>query len=136
MLGADKQLNVVLVPFPVLGIPSIQAGRVEFALAQIASPLKFNLFHQKMFSGRGTNDGERALAAAEELGFERQQVLPLANDEKITDAMKAHVRLGDKLGMQATPSFVVQDVAIIGYPGRPAMEKIVASVRKCKKAVC
>jgi protein-disulfide isomerase len=136
MLAADKRLDLVLVPFPVLGIPSIQAGRVDFALAKMASPLKFYLFHQKMFSGRGVVDGERALAGAKELGFAREKVLAVANDEAITDAMKAHVQLGDALQMQATPSFVVQDVAIIGYPGRPGLEKIVRAVRQCGKAAC
>jgi protein-disulfide isomerase len=136
MLAADKQLNVVLVPFPVLGVPSIQAGRVEFALAKMASPLKFSLFHQKMFSGRGVVDGERALAGATELGFAREKVIVAANDNSVTEAMKAHVRLGDALQMQATPSLVVQDVAIIGYPGREAMEQIVRSVRQCRKAAC
>jgi len=136
MLAADKKLDLVLVPFPVLGIPSIQAGRVEFALAQLASPLKFYLFHQKMFSGRGVNDGERALAAAEGLGFPRERILAVANADSITDAMKAHVAIGDKYDMQATPSLVVRDVAIIGYPGRASLEKIVAAVRKCGKAEC
>jgi protein-disulfide isomerase len=136
MLAADKKLDLVLVPFPVLGIPSIQAGRVEFALAQMASPLKFYLFHQKMFSARGVNDGERALAAAEGLGFPRAKILAVANTEAITEAMKAHVAVGDKYDMQVTPSLVVQDVAIIGYPGRPALEKIIAAVRKCGKAEC
>ena len=136
MLAADKKLNLVLVPFPVLGIPSIQAGRVEFALARLASPLKFYLFHQKMFSGRGVNDGERALAAAQELGFPREKILEIANTEAITDAMKAHVAVGDKYDMQATPSLVIRDVAIIGYPGRPSLEKIIAAVRKCGKAEC
>lgn len=136
MLAADKQLNLLLVPFPVLGVPSIQAARVEFALAKLASPLKFNLFHQKMFSGRGVVDGERALAGAAELGFTRETVIAAANDNSITEAMKAHVRLGDALRMQATPSLVVQDVAIVGYPGRAALEKIVRSVRKCRKAAC
>jgi protein-disulfide isomerase len=136
MLAADKKLDVVLVPFPVLGIPSIQAGRVEFALAQLASPLKFYLFHQKMFSGRGVVDGERALAGAQELGFTREKILALANDESITDAMKAHVAVGDKYDMQATPSLVIRDVAIVGYPGRAALEKIIAAVRKCGKAEC
>src|SRR5207302_6179094 len=88
MLAADKKLDVVLVPFPVLGIPSIQAVRVEFALAQIASPVKFYLFHQKMFSGRGVNEGERALSAAEGLGFPREKLIALANADSITDAMK------------------------------------------------
>jgi protein-disulfide isomerase len=136
MLATDKQLNVVLVPFPVLGIPSIQAGRVEFALATMASPLKFSLFHQKAFSGRGVVDGERALAIAQELGFAREKILEVANTDAITEAMKAHVRLGDVLQAQATPSLVVGDVAIIGYPGRASLEKIVASVRKCGKAAC
>lgn len=136
MLAADKQLNLVLVPFPVLGIPSIQAGRVEFALAQLASPAQFAQFHQKMFSGRGVVAGERALAGAKEFGLDLQKLLALANAEEITEAMKAHVRLGDALKMQATPSLVVQDVAIVGYPGRDAMEKIVASVRQCRRASC
>jgi hypothetical protein len=30
----------------------------------------------------------------------------------------------------------VQDVAIIGYPGRPGLEKIVRAVRQCGKAAC
>jgi len=136
MLAADKKLDVVLVPFPVLGIPSIQAGRVEFALAQIASPLKFYLFHQKMFSGRGVNDGERALSAAEGLGFAREKLIALANADSITDAMKAHVAVGDKYNMQVTPSLVIGDVAIIGYPGLASLEKIVAALRKCGKAAC
>jgi len=136
MLAADKQLNVVLVPFPVLGIPSIQAGRVEFVLAKMASPVKFSLFHQKIFSGRGVVDGARALAVAKELGFDQSKILKEADGEAVTEAMKAHVRLGDVLQAQATPSLVVGDVAIIGYPGRPALEKIVAAVRKCGKAAC
>lgn len=136
MLAADKQLNLVLVPFPVLGVPSIQAGRVEFALAKLTTPVKFAQFHQKIFSGRGVVDGQRALTVAEELGFAREKIIALADTDPITDAMKAHVRLGDTLKMLATPSLVVQDVAIVGYPGRAAMEKIVRAVRRCGKAEC
>ena len=102
----------------------------------MAPPAKFYAFHQKMFSSRGVVDGERALAGAKELGFEREKILAIANSDETTEAMKAHVRLGDSLQMQATPSFVIQDVAIIGYPGRPGMEKIVQAVRKCGKAAC
>jgi protein-disulfide isomerase len=136
MLAADKQLNLVLVPFPVLGIPSIQAGRVEFALAKVASPVKFSMFHQKVFSGRGVVDGARALAIAKELGFDQEKILKEADTDTVTEAIKAHVRLGDVLQAQATPSFVIGDVAIIGHPGRASLEKVVAAVRKCGKAAC
>jgi protein-disulfide isomerase len=81
-------------------------------------------------------DGARALEGAKELGFAREKMIEAANAETITDAMKAHVRLGDRLQMEATPSLVVQDVAIVGYPGRAAMETIVGAVRQCGRAAC
>jgi protein-disulfide isomerase len=132
LMAQDKKLKVVLVPFPVLGIPSIQAGRVEFAL----TPQQFYTFHQKIFSGRGVVDGERALAVAAELGIDAAKLTKAANDDSIVAAMKAHVGAGDALDLQATPSFIVGDVAIVGYPGRAELEKAVKSARACGKAAC
>jgi protein-disulfide isomerase len=59
-----------------------------------------------------------------------------ANDDSIVVAMKAHVGAGDALDLQATPSFVVGDIAIVGYPGSAELEKAVKSVRACGKAAC
>jgi hypothetical protein len=50
--------------------------------------------------------------------------------------MKSHVRLGDALGLAATPAFVVKGVAILGHPGRKALESIVRSARRCDKVAC
>jgi protein-disulfide isomerase len=119
-----------------LGIPSIQAGRVEFALAKMVTPQQFYTFHQKIFSGRGVVDGERALAVAAELGLDPAKLTKAANDDSIVAAMKAHVGAGDALDLQATPSFVVGDIAIVGYPGRAELEKAVKSARACGKAAC
>jgi len=136
LMAQDKKLKVVLVPFPVLGIPSIQAGRVEFALARMVTPQQFYAFHQKIFGGRGVVDGERALAVAAELGLDPAKLTKAANDDSIVAAMKAHVGAGDALDLQATPSFVIGDVAIVGYPGRAELEKAVRSARACGKAAC
>jgi len=136
MLGADKKLKLILMPFPVLSIASIQAGRVEIALASLATPAQFYDFHRKAYAGRGVIDGDRALAVAKELGFGTKELTEAANDYRVTDAMKSHVRLGNALGLAATPSFVVKDVAILGYPGRKALESIVQSVRRCGNVVC
>src|SRR4051812_14934241 len=136
LMAHDKKLKVVLVPFPVLGIPSIQAGRVEFALAKMLTAQQFYTFHQKIFSGRGVVDGERALAVAAELGMDPARLTQAANDDSIVAAMKAHVGAGDALDLAATPSFVVGDIAIVGYPGRAELEKAVKSARACGKAAC
>jgi protein-disulfide isomerase len=72
MVDLDPQLRLVLVPFPVLGIASIGASRVELAVAKLGSPAQFYDFHRKIYAKRGVTDGERALEVAHGLGFDKQ----------------------------------------------------------------
>lgn len=136
LLQADKKVRAVLVPFPVLGVPSIQAGRVEFVAVGKLSPQAFHAFHRGLYAGRGIIDGNRALAAAREAGLQPQDVIEEANKPAITEAMKSHVRLGNAMGLVATPSWIVGDVAIVGHPGYESLKSVVAAMRACGKVRC
>jgi protein-disulfide isomerase len=136
LLHSEPELRLVLVPFPVLGIPSIQAGKVELAVQRLATPLQFYQFYRKAMASRGVMDGQRALAIAKELGFDLKQVTKIANEDSLADVMIAHVRLGNALAIAATPGFAIQDVVILGYPGPKSMAHIVESVARCDKVVC
>lgn len=136
MIGADKKLKLVLIPFPVLGVQSILAGRVELAVAKTASPEQFYVFHRKIYEGRGVIDGQRALSVARDLKLDEQKILGLADDDSITETMKAHVRLGNQLGLMATPAYVIGNIAIIGHPGRNSLQYMVESMRRCGKPSC
>lgn len=136
MIEADRELRVVLVPFPVLGVASIQAARVELAVVKLATPAQVMAFHRKVYAGRGTIDGKRALAAAKDVGLPIAKVTAAADEDSITDTMLSHVRLGDALGLQATPSYIVKGVAVLGHPGRKALEGIVAAIRRCDAPSC
>lgn len=135
LVAANPEVRLVLVPYPVLGIPSILGGRVEFAVAKIA-PEKFYAFHRKVYEGRGVIDANRALAAAQDVGLEGVEVAAAANDEGLTQKMLKHVRLGDALKIIATPGFVIKGVAIVGYPGPKTLANLVASVEKCGAVIC
>ena len=136
LLSRDHELRLVLVPYPVLGIASITAARVELAVAKLATAEQFYAFHRKIFAQRGTVDGRRALDVAKSLGLNTQRLLSLGDGDDITETMKNHVSLGTALGLEATPSFVVGELAILGYPGPHAIESIVAAAATCGKAVC
>ena len=136
LIQADKKLRLVLVPFPVLGIPSILAGRVEISVSKMLPPQEFYRYHRALYAGRGVIDGQRALSAASNFKLDLQKVLDAANEDGITDIMKAHVRFADTLGLKATPSYLIQDVAIQGHPGRKSLKSVIDSARKCRKAVC
>jgi protein-disulfide isomerase len=136
MVEHDQDLRLVLVPFPVLGIQSIMAGRVELAVAKLGTPKQFYDFHRKVYAQRGTIDGDRALAVARGLGFDQKALLTAGNGDDITEIMKNHLSLGDSLGLAATPSFVIDGVAILGYPGRVPLQAIVDAASKCGKVMC
>lgn len=136
LVKSDPKLRLVLVPFPVLGVPSIQAGRVEFVLAKLATPQQFFEFNRRIFSGRGVVDGARALAVAKALGFRSDQLVKAADEEAVTQAMIANVQLGNSLGLAATPAFVIKGVAILGYPGKKTLTDIIKAIRSCDKIMC
>jgi len=136
MVAVDPELRLVLVPYPVLGVASIAASRVELAVAKLGTPAQFYDFHRKIYSQRGTTDGLRALEVARGLGFDDRALTRLGDSDAITKIMKAHLALGDALGLAATPAFIIDGVAILGYPGRDGLQKIVDAARTCGKVVC
>jgi protein-disulfide isomerase len=107
MLKSNPELRLVLVPFPVLGIPSIQGTRIELAVAKLTSAANFYKFHRMLDQSRGVVDGNRAMAAAKAIGLDQAKVLKLANEDSLAEVMTAHVKLGDDLAIQATPGFVI-----------------------------
>lgn len=136
LLKSHPELRLVMVPFPVLGIPSIQASRVELAVAKTVPPKRFYEFVRTVYSRRGMIDGNRAFAVAKSMGLDVAKLLKIANEDSLADTMIAHVRLGDALEIAATPGFVIKGVAIVGYPGAGALARIIESVERCDAVLC
>jgi len=136
MVDLDRELKLVLVPFPVLGIASIMASRVELAVAKLGTPQQFYDFHRKIYAQRGVTDSARALEVAQGLGLDKKALTRIGDSDEVTEMMKAHVRLGNSLGLAATPAFIIDGVAILGYPGRYRLQAIVDASDACGKVVC
>jgi protein-disulfide isomerase len=136
MVDLDPQLRLVLVPFPVLGIPSIQAGRIELAVAKLSTPKQFYAFHRKVYAQRGPMDGNRAFDIARGLGLDAKKLLAVGDSDEVTEQMKNHLQLGNELGLAATPSFIIGGVALVGYPGRYHLQAIVDAMNTCGKVTC
>jgi protein-disulfide isomerase len=73
LVRTNPELRLVLVPFPVFGIPSILVARVEYAVARLAPPQKFYQFHRVVFAGHGVVDDNRAFEAANAIGFDMEK---------------------------------------------------------------
>lgn len=136
MTAADPDLAVSLINAPSLGLPSVQAARVEYAVKQLGGDAKVREFHARSMKARGVFDGLRALELASDLGLDRKAVEEAANRPEIGQTIVQAVRLANATNLAATPSWLIAGAAIIGWPGRAVMERIVKAVRDCDKPVC
>lgn len=135
LLKTDRLLKLVFVPYPILSAQSVEGGRVELALRELGTD-KFLEFRQRIYKTRGTIDGARSLAVVQEMGLDQRKVVELANAPSLTATLKAHAQLASQLKLFATPSYVIQDVAIVGHPGIRTLRGVVSAVRKCKAVLC
>lgn len=128
-LLADPDLAYVLVNYPVLGPASVEAARVALAFAELEGPEKYLTLHQALFALRGPVNGERAMGEAERLGADRGRLTALAASDRITARMTEALRLGQSLGLVATPSLVVGPEAYLGGVTLDEKRAIVARSR-------
>jgi protein-disulfide isomerase len=136
MVEADPDLAVSFINAPSLGLPSVQAARVEYAVKLVGGADKVRAFHDRSMHARGVFDGPRALEVARDLGLNADEIEQVADKPETGQVMVQAVRLANSTNLSATPSWLVAGVAIIGWPGRPTLEAIVRSVRECDKPVC
>lgn len=136
LIDTDPALKLVLVPYPVLGAASVAASRVELAVGKFGTPRQFYQFHRRVYAQHGTTDGKRALAIAAALGFDLQALRTYGEGAQTTEIIKAHLALGHALGLAATPSFILGNLAILGYPGRARLQGMVAATASCGQPVC
>lgn len=136
MVSTDGDLKLILVPYPVLGPASVAASQVELALAQLATPQQFYAYHHKVYAQRGTITGLRAFQLARESGFDGRSLDTISNSDDVAQTIKDHIALGKSLGISATPGFIIGGVAVLGYPGRHALEAVIDAVRSCSRITC
>jgi protein-disulfide isomerase len=136
LIKSDKHLAYVLVNYAVLGIPSIGATKVALAFAEKNTAQKYLSFHEKVFALHGPVDGMRALKVAASLGADAKALETRGDSPEIGNIALAAARLGESLGFQATPSYLVGTEGHGGFLDLAAKREVIANMRACEKANC
>jgi protein-disulfide isomerase len=136
LLKNDPKLKIILKEFPVLGPGSVEAAKVAAAVRmQDKTGKKYLDFHQKLLGGRGQADKTRALAVAKEVGFDMKRIETDMEGDEAKASLEESLKLGETLGLNGTPSYIVGTDVVVGAVGLEALRGKVATAR-CGKAVC
>jgi protein-disulfide isomerase len=129
LLAAEPDLTYVLVNFAVLGAASVQATKVALGFFSLYGPQRYLELHQRLFALRGAVDGTRALKEAAELGAGSRNLVGAADSRKVVEWMTEALRVGNSLGLAATPSFVIGPQAFQGHLSLARKRALVAKAR-------
>jgi protein-disulfide isomerase len=136
LLKSDRKLRLGLVNNAILSVGSYQAARVQQSVLRLYGPAKALEFHKRMFRRRGRKDGLGALAVVKAMKLDRSAVEKSGDSETVGNVVLQQTKHAASLAFSATPSFVLNGVGLLGYPGRRALTRMISSVRKCDEIVC
>lgn len=112
-----KKLRLGLMDSPQLSPGSVQAAKLRQAAVLLYDPAKAYEFHRRLFAWKGAVDAEAGLAVAQELGLDIAKITDQANAPEVRDRIIAQARFLDKIGVAATPSFIIGPRLLAGWPG-------------------
>jgi protein-disulfide isomerase len=135
LLADDKNLRIVLKEYPVLGPQSREVAIVASALRKQGTETYLK-FHHAVMGEDQPADGQRALDIARGLGIDMDKLVADMADPSVEEGLRESVGIGQRLGIDGTPSYVLGDTVIPGAVGAERLEAMIANVRKCQKVEC
>ncbi|MGI9374146.1 MAG: DsbA family protein [Hyphomicrobiales bacterium] len=127
LIDGDKKLRVVIKEFPILGPGSLYAARAAIASKKQG---KYWDFHAALMNARGAVDEARTLALAEEIGLDIDQLKKDMDAPEVREEIAEGQALASRMGINGTPSFVIDDTLIPGALGIEELRKQIAEVRE------
>ncbi len=136
LVDGDGKVRVILRDLPILGKDSVDASKVSLAVMKQLDGEKMFRFHTALLETQGRVNGERAREVAKGLGVDMARLEKDINSEDIRSALLENIQIGDKLGLNGTPAFIVGDKIIPGMAGLKPLQQFVGDMRKCGKTSC
>ena len=135
LLAGDKALSYVLINYAVLSEASVLASKVALAFSMQKAG-RYLEFHERLFARKGQLGAEVAIDTALSLGANKAKLIEDADSDAVTKALVASAKLGENLGLRATPSYIIGNEGFEGYVNVAAKKFAIANMRACEKSIC
>lgn len=129
LVETDGNIRIIIKEFPILGEQSTLASRFAIAVRNTAGFDKYKEAHDLLMTLRGDVNEASLATLAEKLDLDLQQIQVAMRGPEVDQELNANRALAQKLGINGTPSFVVQNEMLRGFAPLDGMRAIVARQR-------
>ncbi|NPD16149.1 DsbA family protein [Xinfangfangia sp. D13-10-4-6] len=130
LVKTDGNIRFVLKEFPVLGEQSVLAAKFAIAVRMIHGDEAYKKAHDALFAMRGDMTPESLSRVATDMGLDPAAILAKAETPEVQAVIEANYALADKMAINGTPTFVIDDAMVRGYVPLDGMRQIVERQRE------
>ena len=129
LLEADRNIELIVKEFPILGEQSTLASRFAIAVRNVAGNDAYKVAHDELMTMRGAVNRAALNRIANRAGVNFAEIEIAMNDPKVNQEIAQNYALAQKLKITGTPAFVFKTEMLRGFAPMDAMAQIVARVR-------
>lgn len=131
LITSDGNIRFVVKEFPILGPQSELASRFAVAVLQIEGADSYEKVHNALMVMKGDVTLESLSALGSEAGLaDTAAVVAHMNAPEVSSVIDANRALAQRLDVNGTPTFVIDQTLVRGYVPLDGMRQIVAGQRK------
>ena len=129
LVKTDGNIRFVVKELPILGEASTLSSKFAIAVRLVGGDAAYKTAHDTLMALRGEPTEATLARLAGQLGLEADAVMARMETPEVEAIITANRDLAQRLDIQGTPSFVVDDIMVRGYVPLDGMRKIVADAR-------
>lgn len=129
LLKSDGNIRMIVKDFPILGEASTQSARFAIAVRQIAGDDAYHAAGEALIRLKGQPTEAALTRLAETLGLDAKAVIARMEAPEVSAVITANHALGQKMQINGTPTFVMEDEMLRGYLPLEGMRALVAELR-------
>lgn len=129
LLKADGNIRLVVKEFPILGEASMQSSRFAIAVKQLEGADAYKQAHDALIEFKGDVSDVTLRRLADGLGLDSDAIFAQMNAPEVTQEIAQTRELAQRLKIQGTPTFVLEDELLRGFLPADQMEILVDEKR-------
>ncbi len=126
IVGADKNVRVIMKEFPIFGEGSEYAAKAAMASVKQG---KYWEFHQALFATEGKVTPQSTDATAKSIGIDLAKMKADMKSPEIAATLAKNQQLASALLITGTPAFIVDGTLFPGYEQKDVLMAAIAGVR-------
>ena len=129
LVDRDGNLRLILKELPILGPESELASRFAIAVMQMEGPDVYAEAHELLMMLPGRSGLPAVTRVAGDLGLDMEAIVTRMESDAVTAVIEENRLLAQRLGVNGTPTFILEDQMLRGYLPLAAMAELVDEVR-------